>query len=333
MKNYNIAVVGSTGLVGRKIVELLFEYNTPINNLYLYASSKSAGQVVEVNNKQYVVMELNEENIKDDIDFVIASAGSDVSKRYAKEFIKNGAYYIDNSNAFRMDETVPLIVPIVNFDKIKDSKLIANPNCSTIQSVIPLKVLDDLYGIKRIVYNTYQAVSGSGQKGILDYERTRDGLEPIFYPYSINDNCIPHIDVFLDNGYTKEEMKTINETKKILDKDIAITATCVRVPIENSHAVSINVELEKEFNLEEIRQEFKKNSEIVLYDDPINNIYPLEELSNGQDKVYVGRIRTDESLKNTLNLWCVADNIRRGAASNAIQILNGLIINERGNFK
>ena len=326
MKKYNIAVVGATGLVGRKIIDLLFEYNIPINNLYLYASSKSDGKILEFDNKQYLIMELKEENIKEDIDFVIASAGSDVSKKYASKFLENGSYYIDNSSAFRMNEEVPLIVPIVNFDKVKDSKLIANPNCSTIQSVIPLKVLDDLYGIKRIVYNTYQAVSGSGQKGIIDYERTRNGLEPIFYPYSINDNCIPHVDAFLDNGYTKEEMKMINETKKILDKDIKVTATCVRVPVKNSHAISINVELKSEFDIEKVKECFKENPDIVLYDDPINNIYPIQEVTNNQDKVYVGRIRKDESLKNTLNLWCVADNLRRGAASNAIQILKYIII-------
>lgn len=333
MKNYNIAIVGATGLVGRKLIELLFEYNIPINNLYLYASSKSANKTIEIDNKQYIIMELNEENIKEDIDFVIASAGSDVSQKYASKFLEKGTYYIDNSSAFRMNEAVPLIVPSVNFDKIKNAKLISNPNCSTIQSVIPLKILDDLYSIKRIVYNTYQAVSGSGQKGILDYERTRSGLEPAFYPYSINDNCIPHIDNFLDNGYTKEEMKMINETKKILDKDILITATCVRVPIKNSHAVSINVELEKEFDIEEIKRKFEKSSDIVLYDDPINNIYPLEQITNDQDKVYVGRIRKDESLKNTLNLWCVADNIRIGAASNAIQILKCIIAGESEGFK
>lgn len=325
MKTYNIAVVGATGLVGRKIVELLFEYKIPINNLYLYASSNSAGKIIEIEDKQYEIIELKEENIKDDIDFVIASAGGEISKQYASKFIEKGACYIDNSSAFRMEENVPLIVPIVNFNDINNSKLISNPNCSTIQCAIPLKVLDDLYGIKRIVFNTYQAVSGSGQKGILDYEGTRNGLKPSFYPYSINDNCIPHIDSFLDNGYTKEEMKMINETKKILNKDIPVTATCVRVPIRNSHAVSMNVELDKEIDIEEIKNKFMENKDIVLYDDPKNNIYPISEVTNDQDSVYVGRIREDESLKNTLNLWCVADNIRRGAASNAIQILDYVI--------
>ncbi|MGL4904311.1 MAG: aspartate-semialdehyde dehydrogenase, partial [Cetobacterium sp.] len=236
---------------------------------------------------------------------------------------------IDNSSAWRMDKNVPLVVPEVNPEEIfKNNGIIANPNCSTIQSVVPLKVIDDLYTIKRVVYSTYQAVSGSGIKGIEDLENGLKGEKPKNYPHPIVNNCLPHIDSFLENGYTKEEEKMINETRKILGKEnLPITATCVRVPVVNGHSVSINIELEKEVNIEELKAKFREKDGIILEDDIQNNIYPLATLATGKDEVFIGRLRKDFSIQNGLNLWVVADNIRKGAATNAIQIAELLMKN------
>lgn len=321
---YNVAVVGATGNVGRKFLEILEERNFPIKELYLFASKKSEGKLLKFKGEDLVVEELCEANvINKKIDFALFSAGGSVSLEFAPIFSKNGAVVIDNSSAWRMDKNVPLVVPEVNPEDVKwHNGIIANPNCSTIQAVVALKPLHEKYGIKRIVYSTYQAVSGAGIQGILDLQ---EGTTKKF-PYPISGNVIPHIDVFLDNGYTKEEMKMIEETKKILhDDSLKITATTVRVPVLNSHSESINVELNSSFELEDIMNLFSSSKGVILYDDVENLKYPTPLELSGNDPVYVGRIRRDFSLDNGLNLWVVADNIRKGAALNAVQIAEILI--------
>ena len=331
MNNCKIAIVGATGLVGRKVLEVLHEYNIPTDNLDLFASSKSAGTELELNGKKYIVKELTEEALTDNYNYAIFSARGDVSEHFAPIAAEHGCIVIDNSSAFRMDPNVPLVVPEVNPEEIWNNKgIIANPNCSTIQAVVPLKVLDNKYKIKRIVYSTYQAVSGAGNKGVMDLENGLKGLPPQKFPYPIVNNCIPHIDVFLDNGYSKEEEKMINETRKILKRpDLRITATTVRVPVINSHSESINVEFENEFDLDELKNELSNSKGIVVQDDPQNNIYPLASNVTGHDESYVGRIRRDYSVESGINFWCVGDNIRKGAASNAVQILKILIDNHK----
>lgn len=319
---YNIAIVGASGLVGGTFLKVLEERDLPIKNLYLFASARSAGKEVIFKGKTLVIEELTENSFDRDIDIALFSAGGDISKKFAPVASEKGVIVVDNSSAWRMDENVPLVVPEVNPEDIfKNNGIIANPNCSTIQSVVPLKVIDELYGIKRVVYSTYQAVSGSGIKGIEDLQRGLKGEEPKTYPHPIVNNCLPHIDSFLENGYTKEEEKMINETRKILNKkNLPITATCVRVPVLNGHSISINVELEREANLEELKAKFRETKGIVLEDDVKNNRYPLATEANGTDEVYVGRLRKDFSIEKGLNLWVVADNIRKGAATNAVQI-------------
>ena len=327
MKSYKLAIVGATGLVGRKALEVLEEYNLPISEYVLFASEKSAGTIINFNGKDYTVRELKEDSFDEGFDFAIFSAGGSTSKHFAPIAAEHGCIVVDNSSAWRMDENVPLVVPEVNPEDIKWNKgIIANPNCSTIQAVLPLKVLDDKYRIKRIVYSTYQAVSGAGKKGVDDLEKGLKGEAPQKFPHPIVNNCLPHIDVFLDNGYTKEEEKMINETRKILNRpDLKITATCVRVPVINSHSESINVEFEKEFDIEEIKNDLRNAVNIIVEDDPEKDIYPLAANVTGHDEVYVGRIRRDFSVDNGINFWCVGDNIRKGAASNAIQIVQKLI--------
>ena len=327
MKKIKIALVGATGLVGRTAIEVLKEKNLPISEYTFFASSKSAGSKIEFLNKEYIVQELNEHSFDKGFDYAIFCAGGEVSKKYAPLAASKGVIVIDNSSAFRMDKDVPLVVPEVNPEDLEwNNGIIANPNCSTIQAVVALKPLDDKYKIKRVIYSTYQAVSGAGQKGIEDLENTRKGLEPKKFPYAINNNCLPHIDVFLDNGYTKEEMKMIEETKKILHhEDLKVTATTVRVPVLNSHSESINLEFAKDFNITELKELLKNSPGIILEDDITNNIYPLATNANGTDNVYVGRIRRDDTVKYGINMWVVADNIRKGAASNAVQILEKLI--------
>ncbi|MBC2853342.1 aspartate-semialdehyde dehydrogenase [Cetobacterium sp. 2G large] len=319
---YNIAIVGASGLVGGTFLKVLEERDLPIKNLYLFASARSAGKEVIFKGKTLVIEELTENSFDREIDIALFSAGGDISKKFAPIASEKGVIVVDNSSAWRMDENVPLVVPEVNPEDIfKNNGIIANPNCSTIQSVVPLKVIDELYGIKRVVYSTYQAVSGSGIKGIEDLQRGLKGEEPKTYPHPIVNNCLPHIDSFLENGYTKEEEKMINETRKILNKkNLPITATCVRVPVLNGHSISINVELEREANLEELKAKFRETKGIVLEDDVKNNRYPLATEANGTDEVYVGRLRKDFSIEKGLNLWVVADNIRKGAATNAVQI-------------
>ena len=287
----------------------------------------SAGTVLDLFNKQYIVQELDENSFDVGFDFAVFSAGSDTAKKFAPIAASKGCIVVDNSSAFRMDFDVPLIVPEVNPEDIfTHHGIIANPNCSTIQAVVALKPLDVKYKIKRIVYSTYQAVSGAGQKGVDDLENTLNGLEPKKFPYSIANNCLPHIDVFNEDGYTKEEIKMINETRKILHRpDLKITATTVRVPVINSHSESINIEFENDFDLDELKNLLKNSPGIVLQDDIKNNIYPLATLATGSDNVFVGRIRRDDSVPFGINMWVVADNIRKGAASNAIQIVEKLM--------
>ncbi|MGL5962093.1 MAG: aspartate-semialdehyde dehydrogenase [Cetobacterium sp.] len=326
---YNVAIVGATGLVGGTFLKVLEERDLPINKLYLFASARSAGKEVVFKGKKLIIEELTESSFDREIDIALFSAGGDISKKFAPIASEKGVIVIDNSSAWRMDKNVPLVVPEVNPEEIfKNNGIIANPNCSTIQSVVPLKVIDDLYTIKRVVYSTYQAVSGSGVKGIEDLENGLKGEKPKNYPHPIVNNCLPHIDSFLENGYTKEEEKMINETRKILGKEnLSITATCVRVPVVNGHSVSINIELEKEVNIEELKAKFREKDGIILEDDIQNNIYPLATLATGRDEVFIGRLRKDFSIQNGLNLWVVADNIRKGAATNAIQIAELLMKN------
>ena len=328
---YNVAIVGSTGNVGRKFLEILEERNFPIKNIYLFASKRSAGSYLKFKGQEYLVEETCEDTIKNKkIDIALFSAGGDTSLKFAPIFSSYGAVVIDNSSAWRMNKDVPLVVPEVNPEDLKGHNgIIANPNCSTIQAMVPLKALLDNYGIKRIVYSTYQAVSGAGMQGIKDLEDGLKGLEPKKFPYQIAGNCLPHIDVFLENGYTKEEMKMIEETRKILhSNDLKITATTVRVPVLNSHSESINVELNSPFELEDIFKLFEKTEGLTVYDNVNELKYPTALNVSGKDDVYVGRIRRDFSLDNGLNLWVVADNIRKGAALNAVQIAEVLIKNE-----
>lgn len=324
---YNVAIVGATGNVGRKFLEILEERNFPVKELYLFASKRSAGKTLKFKGEDVLVEELCKANIENKkIDFALFSAGGSVSLEFAPIFAKHGAVVIDNSSAWRMNKEVPLVVPEVNPEDVKWHKgIIANPNCSTIQAMVALKPLYDKYGIKRIVYSTYQAVSGAGIQGILDLQ---EGTTKKF-PYPILGNVIPHIDVFLDNGYTKEEIKMIEETKKILhDDNLRITATTVRVPVLNAHSESINVELNSEFELENVIDLFNSSKGIIVHDDVENLKYPTPLELSGKDDVFVGRIRRDFSLDNGLNLWVVADNIRKGAALNAIQIAE-ILINEK----
>ena len=327
MKKYKLAIVGATGLVGRTALKVLEEKNLPNFEYELFCSEKSAGTEIEFLGKKYIAKELTENSFDEEFDFAIFSAGSDTSKKFSPIAASKGCVVIDNSNAFRMEKDVPLVVPEVNPEKIFENKgIIANPNCSTIQAVVPLKPLDDKYKIKRVIYSTYQAVSGAGINGLEDLKNTSKGLPPKKFAHPIYNNCLPHIDVFLDDGYSKEEHKMINETRKILNRpDLKVTATTVRVPIENSHSESINVEFENDFKLEDVINLLKNSPGIIVVDDLSNNLYPLAVNASGHDEVFVGRIRRDFSVPYGLNLWVVADNIRKGAASNAIQILEKMI--------
>lgn len=329
IKKYKLALVGATGVVGLVARKVLEEKNLPISEYVFFSSNKSAGSKITFMGREYIVKELKEDSFDEGFDFAIFSAGGETSKKFAPIAAKKGCIVVDNSSAWRMDENVPLVVPEVNKEDIKwNNGIIANPNCSTIQAVVPLKILDDKYKIKRIVYSTYQAVSGAGIKGISDLEKG-DKKEYVLqkFTYPIINNCLPQIDVFdLENGYTKEEEKMINETRKILNrKDLKITATCVRVPVLNSHSEAINVEFENEFDLEELKEYLKNAKEIIVEDDIKNQIYPLARNASGHDEVYVGRIRRDYSVDNGINMWVVSDNLRKGAASNAIQIVEELI--------
>lgn len=323
MKKFNIAVVGATGMVGRKFLEVLAEKNLPVENYYLFASARSAGKQIDFMGKPHTIIELAEENIVGkNIDIALFSAGGDTSKQFAPIFAKHGILVIDNSSAWRRDPDVPLVVPECNANAILNHKnIIANPNCSTIQAMVVLKPLHQAFKIKRVIYSTYQAVSGAGVKGFNDLKNGIEGIAPTNFPYPIFGNCIPHIDVFLDNGYTKEEDKMIFETKKILeDQSIKVTATCVRVPVYYGHSESINLEFEKPCTVEQVKEVLSKAEGVVIQDDGANKIYPMPLLAENKNEVFVGRIRKDDTVENGINLWCVADNIRKGAATNAVQI-------------
>ena len=329
MRKVNLAVVGATGMVGRTFLKVLEEKNLPINNFYVMASARSAGSKLTFMGKEYTVEELNEHSFDKPIDIALFSAGGSTSAKFAPIAAQHGCVVIDNSAQWRQDPKVPLVVPEVNPEDIKwNSGIIANPNCSTIQAMVVLKPLDDKYKIKRVVYSTYQAVSGAGVVGWKDLENGLKGEAPKKFPHPIANNCLPHIDVFLDNGYTKEEMKMIWETRKILHHpDMRVTATTVRVPVFNSHSESINVEFENPVNINEVKELLSSAPGVVLQDDPENNVYPLAVNAAGRDEVFVGRIRRDESVENGINMWVVADNIRKGAATNAVQIAE-LIVND-----
>lgn len=322
MKKYNVAVVGATGMVGRKMLQVLQERKFPIENLYLFSSKKSAGTVINYEGKDITVEELTENSFDRGIDFALFSAGGSTSQKFAPIAASKGTVVIDNSSAWRMDEKVPLVVPEVNPEDIKwHNGIIANPNCSTIQAVVALKPLLDNYGIKRIVYSTYQSVSGAGVQGYKDLEDGLKGEAPKKFPHPIAGNCLPHIDVFLPNGYTKEEEKMINETRKIMHApDIKITATTVRVPVYYSHSESINVELEKDFDIDELKKVMASKEGLILMDNPSENVYPTARYAENKDEVFVGRIRRDVSQDHGIDMWVVADNIRKGAATNAVQI-------------
>ncbi|MBQ6796349.1 MAG: aspartate-semialdehyde dehydrogenase [Clostridia bacterium] len=326
-KKLTVAVVGATGMVGRTFLKVLEEKKLPVDTYYLFASAKSAGSKVQFMGKEYVIEELTETSFDRGIDIALFSAGGSTSEKFAPIAASKGCVVIDNSSAWRMNDEVPLVVPEVNPEDIKWNKgIIANPNCSTIQAMVALKPLDEKYTIKRVVYSTYQAVSGAGVGGWNDLENGLKGEAPKKFPHPIAGNCIPHIDVFLPNGYTKEEEKMIKETRKILGKpDMRITATTVRVPVFNGHSESINVEFEKPFDLDELKEVLKNAPGVVVQDDTANNLYPMAINAAGTDETYVGRIRRDESVENGVNLWVVADNIRKGAASNAVQIAEKLI--------
>ena len=327
MKKIKIAIVGATGLVGRSVIQVLEEKKLPIESYGLFASPKTAGTVFSILGKNYIVEELTEKSFDRGFDFAIFSAGGETAKKYVPLAIQKGCLVVDNSSYFRMHDDVPLVVPEVNFeDALNHHGIIANPNCSTIQAMLPLKALEDKYRIKRIVYSTYQAVSGAGKDALCDLENI-DNSQPLKkFPYPIYNNCLPHIDKFMENGYSKEELKMINETRKILHRpDLKITATTVRIPVRNSHSESINVEFEKDFILEDLINTLKNFPNLILQDDLSSNLYPMAINATGHDEVFVGRVRRDESVKSGINLWVVADNIRKGAASNAVQIVEKLI--------
>jgi aspartate-semialdehyde dehydrogenase len=329
MKKINLAIVGATGTVGRTFLRVLEEKSLPIEKYILFSSAKSAGNKMNFMGKDYIVQELTEKSfLEHHIQIALFSAGRSVSEKFAPIAANSGTIVVDNSSAWRMDPSVPLVVPEVNPDEVfKHKGIIANPNCSTIQAVVALKPLHDKYNIKRIVYTTFQAVSGAGRQGYLDLEDgLRSGASPKKFPHPIAGNLLPHIDDFESNGYTKEEMKMVNETRKILGDDIIrITATTVRVPVFNSHSESINVEFEKPYDLQELKQVLKSAPGVVVQDDIANNIYPMPIHTSGRDEVFVGRIRRDQSVESGVNLWVVADNIRKGAATNAVQIAEKVI--------
>lgn len=331
-ERYNVAIVGATGAVGNEMLSILEERKFPVDELRLLASSRSIGKSLEYFGKEHPVDELKEPSFEG-VDIALFSAGASRSKTFAPAAVKSGAVVIDNSSAFRMDPEIPLVVPEVNTSAITGHQgIIANPNCSTIQMVVALKPIHDVARITRIVVTTFQAVSGTGQKAIeelLDQTRALLNFKELVmevYPHQIAFNCLPHIDSFLPNGYSKEEMKMVNETRKILgDERIGITATTVRVPVFRSHSESINIQTEKKITADEVRELLAYAEGICVLDDPSDNVYPLAIDSSGKDETFVGRIREDESIENGINLWVVADNLRKGAALNAIQIAEKLI--------
>jgi aspartate-semialdehyde dehydrogenase len=333
-EKYNVAVVGATGAVGNEMLEVLEERKFPVAQLKLLASERSAGERLRFNGKEIPVEVLGENSFKG-VDIGLFSAGAGVSQRFAPIAWDSGTVVVDNTSAFRMESDIPLVVPEVNPEDIaqyKNRGIIANPNCSTIQMVVILKPIHDAVGIKRVVVSTYQATSGAGKRAMDElYQQTialfnQKDIEKKKFPHQIAFNCLPHIDVFVDNGYTKEEMKMVNETKKIMhDPNIPVTATCVRVAVFGGHSESVNVETNKKISAHDVRELLKKAPGVKVVDNPAKNEYPLAVHCVGKDEVFVGRIRDDESVPNGLNLWIVSDNIRKGAATNAVQIAEKLI--------
>ncbi|WNJ20362.1 aspartate-semialdehyde dehydrogenase [Pontibacter sp. G13] len=321
-----VAVVGATGLVGTQMMKVLEEMSFPVSELIPVASAKSAGKQVTFQGKQWTVVGM-EDGIAARPDFALFSAGGSTSKAWAPKFVEVGTIVIDNSSAWRMDPNVPLVVPEVNLDAAKGSKLIANPNCSTIQMMLALAPIHRKYGIKRLVISTYQSVTGTGKAAVDQLFGEREGKDvEAVYPQKIDLNVLPHCDIFLDNDYTKEEMKMVHETRKILgDDDIRITATAVRVPVIGGHSESINIETEQPFEIEDIKQMLADSEGVILKDNPAELSYPTLLDAADRNEVFVGRIRRDDSIDNGLNLWCVADNLRKGAATNAVQIAQALI--------
>lgn len=325
-----VAVVGVTGLVGTVMCEVLTERDFPISEFLPVASARSVGKDITFKGKNYKIIGL-EEAVKAQPDIAIFSAGGSVSKEWAPKFAEVGTTVIDNSSAWRMDATKKLVVPEVNANELKsEDKIIANPNCSTIQMVVALAPLHEQYKIKRLVISTYQSYTGTGMKAVEQYNAEREGKKldtgEMAYHYPIFENCLPHCDIFLENDYTKEEMKLVYETRKILGDDtLKITATAVRVPVNGGHSESINVEFEKPFEVDTVKQLLSESEGIVVADDLVNNKYPMPLFAKNKDEVFVGRIRRDESLENGLNLWVVADNLRKGAATNAVQIAEYLV--------
>ncbi len=323
MRTCNVAVVGATGLVGRKMIQVLQERKFPLGNLVLLASKRSAGKEVNVAGTIQKVQELTPLSFHG-VDVALFSAGASVSKEFAAHAVQSGTLVIDNSSAFRMDEHVPLVVPEVNRQMIFHHKgIIANPNCSTIQMVVALKPLHDRWKIKRVVVSTYQSVTGAGQKGLSQLEEEVAGktVGEMKFAHQIAFNALPHVDVFFDDGYTREEHKMVNETKKIMgDPSIHVTATCVRVPVWGGHSEAVNVEFEHPFDLSELREALSRAPGVVVVDDPSNALYPMPITAWGRDEVFVGRLRRDDTVPSGLNMWVVSDNLRKGAATNAVQI-------------
>ena len=322
----NIAIVGATGLVGQVILEILEKLEFDLDNIYAIASKKSIGKSIKFRDQEITIISI-ENSVEKEIDVAIFSAGKELSLKWAPIFVAKGIYVIDNSSAWRMDETKKLIVPEINGHILeKNDKIIPNPNCSTIQMVMAIHSIHAKYNILRIIVSTYQSISGTGRKAIAQLEGEQNGVETEkVYPYQIYKNAIPHCDEFEKNGYTKEEMKLVNETNKILDSNISITATAVRLPISGGHSESINLTLENQFKIDDIKSIIKNSKGVILEDNPSKNIYPMPLSSQGKDEVYVGRVRRDNSCENSLNMWVVSDNLRKGAATNTIQIMKLLI--------
>ncbi len=317
-----VAVVGVSGMVGQAMLEILEERNFPVEILLPVASEKSVGKDINFMGSSHRIINI-EEAINQNPDIALFSAGSIVSLEWAPEFAKKGTFVIDNSSAWRMNTDVPLVIPEINSQAIRpEHRIIANPNCSTIQLLMVIAPLHNLYGIKRLVISTYQSVTGTGKKAVEQLDNEIKGISgDIAYPHQIFMNCLPHCDAFLDNGYTREEIKLLNETRKILDDDtIQVTATAVRVPVMGGHSESVNLEFNKEYNLADIREVLSNTPGVVLRDNPAGNIYPMALDAHGRDEVFVGRLRKDYSIEKALNMWIVADNIRKGAATNAVQI-------------
>jgi aspartate-semialdehyde dehydrogenase len=323
-----IALIGASGMVGKVMLEVLKEHNFPISELIPVASEKSIGNKISYDGKEYSIVAISTAILMKPA-IAIFSAGSDVSIEWAPKFAEVGTIVIDNSSAWRMDPSKKLIVPEINGSLLVASdKIIANPNCSTIQLVMVLAPLHAKYRVKRVIVSTYQSITGTGVKAVKQLENERAGIKgDCAYPYEIDKNCIPQCDVFLDNGYTKEEMKLTNETKKILDSSINVTATAVRVPVVGGHSESVNIEFHSEFEIKNLREELAKTQGITLQDEPAISNYPMPRYAEGKDDVFVGRIRRDESQAKTVNLWIVADNLRKGAATNAVQIAEYLVSN------